>query len=104
MRHEWPAAVHASEIPYVFNTLPARYGKQLTKQDRQMASLMHQYWINFARNGDPNGKKLPEWQSYQADKDNLMMFPISGATASQQLRDPWGPRLDLVSGLISMDK
>ncbi|KAA8996211.1 carboxylesterase family protein [Affinibrenneria salicis] len=99
MRPEWSGAVHASEIPYVFNTVSARYGQQLSGRDRDMARQVHQYWVNFARAGDPNGEQLPRWLPYQAEKDNLMLFPAGGAADSAQVRDPWEKRLNQVAAL-----
>ena len=37
MRKEWPGAPHATEIPFVFDTVQARYGKDLAPADKKMA-------------------------------------------------------------------
>ncbi len=50
MRNEWAAgAPHASEIPYVFDTVKARYGAALTPEDEKAAQTMHAYWVQFAK-------------------------------------------------------
>ena len=63
-------AVHASEVAYVWDNLekphlfpdgasPELAGKSPT--DLALAAQMSQYWVNFARTGDPNGPGLPKW-------------------------------------------
>src|SRR6188768_2530966 len=58
-------AAHASEIAYVFQTLdkpriiPDRTSPKLASEsakDIAMADLISSYWVNFAKNGNPNGK------------------------------------------------
>lgn len=99
MRTQWPAAVHASEIPYVFNTLAARYGENVTPQDQAVAQQTHQYWVNFARTGNPNAVGLPAWNAYNSQQDNILMIPATGAEHTKELADPWKARLDLIETL-----
>ena len=49
LRATTPGAPHATEIPYVFDTVAARYGKDLTAADEAAAKAMHAYWVGFAR-------------------------------------------------------
>lgn len=97
IRQPGQGAAHATEIPYVFNTLKGRYGEAVTAQDSAVARQMHQYWVNFAKSANPNGEGLPVWQPYQQQKDNLLIFPNSGAKDTAEMADPWGKRLDLIS-------
>jgi para-nitrobenzyl esterase len=92
MRKQWPGAPHATEIPFVFNTVSARYEKALTDADEKMASNVNAYWINFAKTGSPNGPGLPNWPAYKADSDQLMNFTNDGPKA---MPDPLKARLDV---------
>ncbi len=91
-----PGAPHATDIPYAFATVSRRYEDKTTSADKQMVALVHQYWVNFIKHGDPNGQGLPQWQAYQPAKDNIMWFSNQGAAASHMVRDPWQSRLDYV--------
>lgn len=91
MRSQWPGAPHATEIPYVFDTVAAKYGKDLTAQDEATARAANAYWANFAKRGDPNGPGLPLWPRYEASSDQIMDFSPDGPKGGP---DPWKARLD----------
>jgi para-nitrobenzyl esterase len=100
MRSQWQAgAPHATEIPYVFDTVAVKYGKDLTSEDEAIARAANSYWVNFARSGDPNGPGLPHWPRYDAAKDELMDFTAQGAPVGEA--DPWKARLDLTAVLAA---
>ena len=97
-RKEWPGALHATEIPYVFDTVKAVYGDKLAPADEAIAKQANAYWVNFAKNGDPNGSGLPTWPAYSVAGDQLMNFTTEGPVA---MADPWKQRLDLIAALVS---
>ena len=39
-----------------------------------LSQKMHQAWINFATNGDPNGGDVPQWRPYTAAYHGTMVF------------------------------
>lgn len=92
LRKQWAGAMHASDIPYAFDTAMARYGKELTAQDAKAAHDMHAYWVAFAVNGKPTPPGLPAWPAYDAQSDTLMDFTNTGPWVGP---DPWRARLDL---------
>jgi para-nitrobenzyl esterase len=93
MRKEWKGAPHASEIPYVFDTVKARYGDSLTEQDEKAAHEMHAYWVQFAKSGIADPAGLPPWPAYSVNQDMLLNFTEDGPVVEA---DPWKNRLDLI--------
>ncbi|KFZ38010.1 hypothetical protein HR45_05725 [Shewanella mangrovi] len=96
---KWPGALHASDIPFVFNTIDAAYGDKVTTEDQKVADTMLQYWVNFAKSGNPNGKGLPEWSNYDAKQDKILWVAPAGAAEIGSIVDPQQAQLDLVEGL-----
>ena len=88
------AAGHASELPFMFDTLDARYGQAATGRDRTAAAAFHAYLANFAATGDPNSDRLPSWRRVGGGDDQLLDFTASDGP--RMTRDPWRERLDLI--------
>lgn len=101
LRAKVKGAPHATEIPFVFDTVAAKYGKDLTDADRAAAQAANAYWANFAKTGNPNGPGLPKWPAYSAKTDVLMDFTFTGPVAKP---DPLKDRLDLVEKLANQKK
>ncbi len=96
MRTLWPGAMHASDIPFAFNTVAARYGQDLTERDAAAARAMSAYWIAFTKTGKPEVPGQPAWPAYDAKSDRIMDFTDSGPVPGP---DPWKHRLDLAEGV-----
>ena len=88
-------APHASELPVQFETIGARYGAAATPQDYDASRLMHTYWVNFAKTGDPNGGDLPQWPVFDATQDHILMFTPDATAVVEP--DPWKARFDAIS-------
>jgi para-nitrobenzyl esterase len=96
-RKDWWGAPHATEIPFVFDTVDARYGAALTPADAAAAKAAHAAWIAFAKTGTPNAPGLPTWPAYQAASDQILDFSQAGPVAGP---DPLKARLDLVESTL----
>ena len=86
-RGELKGAIHASEVPFVFNDPAA-----MTTADVAMANVTSAYWVSFAKTGDPNGGGRPQWPRHDAATDTVMNFTNAGVFAQP---DPIKARLDL---------
>jgi para-nitrobenzyl esterase len=98
MRSRWPGAPHATEIPFVFDTVQAKYGKDLAPADEKIAEAMLSYWVAFAKTGDPSSGNTPAWPRYSPATDMLMNFTENGPVAEA---DPWKARLDVTAACVS---
>ncbi len=80
-------AAHASEIPFVFGTLPVWQRRNgYNDSDKDYAAIMQAYWTNFAKTGDPNGAKLAKWPKYDATARAYLNFEDAGPAAKEGLR------------------
>jgi len=66
-------AFHTGEVPYVFNNLKT-VNRPWQDIDVQLADQMSNYWVNFSKTGNPNGKNLPEWPSYTLQNDKVLIL------------------------------
>ncbi len=68
-------AYHCSELPFIFNNIAlSGQATGATKEAYALADKMSQAWINFARNGNPNAKGLPQWPAYTRENGATMIF------------------------------
>ncbi|MDO5136906.1 MAG: carboxylesterase family protein [Oscillospiraceae bacterium] len=64
---------HGICLPLVFGN--TEYVDALNEPDAvALSQKMHQAWINFATNGDPNGGDVPEWKQYKTGECGTMIF------------------------------
>ena len=87
-------AHHAAELGYVFNTLQ---GENYDETDDRLAALMIDYWVQFARTGDPNGDSRPVWPQFDGDKQAYLELGDevkSGAALEREIND----RLETIRG------
>ena len=65
-------AFHSSDLPYVFRTLGKTPERPFTDKDRAISDTISDYWVNFVKTGNPNGKGLPPWPAADPGKQMLM--------------------------------
>ena len=66
-------AYHSGDLAYAFGNTQL-VGIDWTEWDHEISRAMTQYWVNFARTGDPNGEDLATWPRYEAAADEWLEF------------------------------
>ena len=79
-------AYHSADVPFV-------HGKQMplfdfTEQDRALAQAMGDYWVQFARSGNPNLAPHPHWPAYTADNPRQMRLGLGAELGAMALDRP----------------
>lgn len=95
MNEPHEGATHASERPYVFDTLETSPWPT-DARDQRAADQMSGYWTDFAKAGDPNGGGRQRWPDLREAVDQLLEFTNDGPVVKPV---PFAPRLDLIEGL-----
>ncbi|MBL8029239.1 MAG: carboxylesterase family protein [Fibrobacteres bacterium] len=68
-------AYHGLELFYVFNNYensPYSSGSAFTAADDSVQQYMLKYWVNFAKNGNPNDSKMAVWPEFESSADCYM--------------------------------
>jgi para-nitrobenzyl esterase len=64
-------AFHTSEVPFALHTL-RMWKRPWRDVDFAVEKTMDAYWVNFVKNGNPNGEGVPEWKVYDKSSGNIM--------------------------------
>jgi para-nitrobenzyl esterase len=79
-------AWHSSDLWYVFHALRHSW-RPFTKADDQLSLNQVDYWTNFAKFGNPNGKEGGIWTPFSADVHKFMNFDVEGDKAVCAMTD-----------------
>lgn len=68
-------ACHTMEIPFVWDTIDKSVNLTGDSPElKKVVNQMHQAWIAFAHNGNPNTKQVPIWPEYTLEDRATMIF------------------------------
>jgi len=59
----YPGATHSAEIEYAMGNLPGNKVYDWKPEDFKVSATMEDYFANFIKTGNPNGKGLPKWDA-----------------------------------------
>ena len=74
-------AAHADDCMYLGGAFDAEADKY--PEEKRVSDLMQQYWVNFAKTGNPNGQNndaLPLWPEFEDQKPTVMQFKDGGSS------------------------
>jgi para-nitrobenzyl esterase len=66
-------AFHTSEVPFALHTLHM-WNRPWRAVDYAVEKTMNEYWVNFVKQSDPNGKDLPVWTKYDKTSKGIMVI------------------------------
>ena len=61
-------AVHSAEIEYAMGNLDGNKVYAWMPEDFQVSKTMQEYFVNFIKTANPNGKGLPNWPKFDANQ------------------------------------
>jgi para-nitrobenzyl esterase len=85
-----PAAIHSSDLGFVFGFYPKEgnlaggYGDT----DFKVSDMVESYFANFARTGNPNGTGLPVWPEFGSKATYVKITQDGQIEAASDLRGP----------------
>ena len=82
-----PGTFHSSDLWFFFETL-AKCWRPFVGKHYDLARQMCNYWANFIKTGDPNGRdadgrKMPEWRPYTKEDPCRMIFGDTAYTENE---------------------
>ena len=78
---------HTIEIPFVFDNVKTSRLTADAPDAPALADKVSDAWIAFARTGDPNTPKLPEWPKFDATKRATMVFDSTSTVVDDPIRE-----------------
>ena len=84
-------AYHSGDLAYAFDNV-GLVGVGWNARDHELSDQMSQYWVSFAKTGDPNGEGLPLWPKYDREGEPAIEFATFGTAAASKIRET---KLDL---------
>ncbi|HTE27681.1 carboxylesterase/lipase family protein [Flavitalea sp.] len=80
-------AVHSAEIEYAMGNLAGNKVYAWTPDDYKVSQVMLDYFANFIKTGNPNGKGLPRWPTVGANEAEVMIIDVNTRAEKEKHRD-----------------
>ncbi|MDV6167249.1 carboxylesterase family protein [Flavobacterium sp. DG1-102-2] len=81
-------ANHASDIEYALGNLASNTSYEWSADDYKTSAAMEDYFANFIKTGNPNGKNLPEWLPCEySNALNIMEINVTSKAGPEQNRE-----------------
>ncbi|HVY65361.1 MAG TPA: carboxylesterase family protein [Gammaproteobacteria bacterium] len=80
-------APHTVEIPFAFHNLDASPWTAGVPGIEGLADQVSDAWLAFARSGNPNAPKVPQWPAFDAQRRATMVFDTKSAVVDDPLRE-----------------
>jgi para-nitrobenzyl esterase len=80
-------APHTIEIPFAFHNLGASPWTAGVPGAEALADQVSDAWLAFAKSGNPNTPKLPQWPAFDSQRRATMVFDTKSAIADDPLHD-----------------
>ncbi len=77
-------AVHSAEIEYAMGNLDGNKVYAWTPDDQQVSKTMQDYFANFIKTGNPNGKALANWPLFSANQ--RMIIDVNTRAEADKVR------------------
>ena len=98
-----PGTNHASEIPFVFDSLDAVPGRTplIMPSERAAAALAHSCWVGFIKTGAPQCAGGQAWPAYRPDTDQLLEIGDGAAVRTHFRKAQLDAQEALVGALLT---
>jgi para-nitrobenzyl esterase len=77
-------AVHSAEIEYAMGNLDSNRVYAWTADDYKVSKVMQEYFANFIKTGNPNGRGLPRWPVFA--KSRRMVIDVNTRAEPEKVR------------------
>ncbi len=76
-------AVHSADIEYAMGNLPTNRVYNWQPEDYKVSEILQQYYVNFVKNGNPNGLGVPQWSAINREENNTPVMHINTDTQAK---------------------
>lgn len=80
-------AAHSAEIEYAMGNLSTNLVFAWDEDDYKVSRIMQQYFVNFIKNGNPNGEGVPQWPAISTKEVPVMHIDVNTRVEQEKNRE-----------------